>query len=119
MKKIAFLFSKSPYGSSKCQDLLDLSLSISFYFEEIALFFVGDGIFQILKNQNPKKIFSNNFSKSFSVFKLCKVSNIYLCKNSLKQRGIISYKNFFMNTFILNSKLFKNKLDLFEAVINC
>ncbi|WP_343184000.1 sulfurtransferase complex subunit TusC [Buchnera aphidicola (Ceratovacuna keduensis)] len=119
MKKIAFLFSKSPYGSSKCQDLLDLSLSTSFYFEEIAFFFVGDGIFQILKNQNPKKIFANNFSKSFSIFELCDISNFYLCKNSLKERGILFEKKFFINSFILSRKLFKNKLNLFEAVINC
>ncbi|BGI51588.1 MAG: sulfurtransferase complex subunit TusC [Buchnera aphidicola (Ceratovacuna japonica)] len=119
MKKIAFLFSKSPYGSNKCQELLDLSLSASFIFKKIALFFIGDGIFQILNNQNPKKILYYSYYKSFSIFELCKLSNIYLCKNSLKDRGINYNNRFLINITILKKRCFKDKLNLFEAIINC
>ncbi|WP_343191849.1 sulfurtransferase complex subunit TusC [Buchnera aphidicola] len=118
MKKIAFLFSKSPYGSSECRELLDVSLSVSMVIK-ISLFFIGDGIFQILKKQNPKKIFCYNYSKSFLIFEHYKISNIYVCKSSLKSRGIKYNEKFIIYSKVLEEISFRNKLNLFKIVINC
>jgi len=56
MKSIAFVFSDVPHGSCFGREGLDLILATSLEIQNIALIFIGDGIFQIIKNQQPEKV---------------------------------------------------------------
>ncbi|WP_343188178.1 sulfurtransferase complex subunit TusC [Buchnera aphidicola (Ceratoglyphina bambusae)] len=119
MKNIAFLFSKSPYGSVSCKECLDMALSVSLIIKNVGIFFLGDGILQVISNQKSNKIFSFNYSKSFSILEIYKMSNIYFYKDSLKERGIKINENFLVKPTFLKKKDFIKKLSLFDFIINC
>ncbi|WP_343189049.1 sulfurtransferase complex subunit TusC [Buchnera aphidicola (Chaitoregma tattakana)] len=118
MKNVAFLFCRSPYGKIDSKEMLDLYMSISLAIKQTGVFFLGDGVFQILDKQHPEKIFLHNFFKSFSSLLRSQNSSLYLCKDSLKDRGIKFNQKFLVNVNILTNKFFRKKLNLFDLIIN-
>lgn len=57
MKRLAFIFTQPPHTSSAGREGLDALLAASAFSEDIQVFFVGDGVFQLLPNQNRLKFF--------------------------------------------------------------
>ena len=53
MKRVAFIFSSAPHGSAAGREGLDALLATSALTDEIGVFFVGDGVFQLLPDQRP------------------------------------------------------------------
>lgn len=49
MKRVAFVFSTVPHGSSSGREGLDALLATSALTEDLGVFFIGDGVFQILQ----------------------------------------------------------------------
>lgn len=88
MKKIGFVFSSAPHGSASGREGLDAVLAASNYTDDIALFFVGDGVFQLLRDQDPEKILSRNYIATFKMLPLCDVTQVYVCADSLLTRGL-------------------------------
>ncbi|RXJ73423.1 sulfurtransferase complex subunit TusC [Veronia nyctiphanis] len=90
MKKVGFVFSSAPHGSASGREGLDAVLSTSSYSENLALFFVGDGVLQLLKGQAPEKVLCRDYISTFKMLSLCDVEEIYVCQISLEERGIAS-----------------------------
>ncbi|QJC28284.1 sulfurtransferase complex subunit TusC [Enterobacteriaceae endosymbiont of Plateumaris braccata] len=121
MNKVAFIFSKSPYGNSSGQEGLDAIISISSFSEDIALFFTGDGIFQIISNQKPKKILFPNHSISFNMLSICNINNYFICYDSLNILGLndCNKKNFWTVPIkIINSLCWKKKLKKYNVILH-
>lgn len=51
MKRVAFVFSSAPHGSAAGREGLDALLATSALTDDIGVFFVGDGVFQLLPEQ--------------------------------------------------------------------
>ncbi|QJC30063.1 sulfurtransferase complex subunit TusC [Enterobacteriaceae endosymbiont of Plateumaris sericea] len=121
MNKIAFIFSQSPYGNSSGQEGLDTIISISSFTEDIALFFTGDGIFQIISEQKPEKIFLPNYSISFNILSICNIKDYFICSDSL---NILGLKNFNKKKYwtvpvkIINSLYWKKKLNNYDKILH-
>ncbi|KAE9776413.1 sulfurtransferase complex subunit TusC, partial [Escherichia coli] len=49
MKRVAFVFSTVPHGSASGREGLDALLATSALTEDLGVFFIGDGVFQILQ----------------------------------------------------------------------
>ncbi|QJC35802.1 sulfurtransferase complex subunit TusC [Enterobacteriaceae endosymbiont of Donacia sparganii] len=119
MNKIAFIFSKSPYGNSISKEGLDAIISISSFTEDIALFFIGDGIFQLQKKQKTKKFLLKNYSNNFSILKLCNINNYFICSESLKILGIKNYKknNWIVPVKIIKPLIWEKRLNNYNIII--
>ncbi|WP_343192554.1 sulfurtransferase complex subunit TusC [Buchnera aphidicola (Taiwanaphis decaspermi)] len=118
MKSIAFIFKKIPHGNSMSREGLDIVLSITCAIKNISLFFIGDGVFQLIKHQKPNHILSKNYCSAFKILSLYDIKNFFVCLNSLKIRGISTCKkNFFLNVNILNNKDLLNKLNNYNNII--
>ncbi|QJC37023.1 sulfurtransferase complex subunit TusC [Enterobacteriaceae endosymbiont of Donacia vulgaris] len=117
MNKIAFIFSKSPYGNSIGKEGLDAVISISSLTEDIALFFIGDGILQILKQQEPETFLLKNYNISFSILQLCNIKNYFVCSKSLKTLGI-KKNNWIIPVKIINPLIWKKKIDNYNIILN-
>ncbi|MGL5554622.1 MAG: DsrE family protein, partial [Aeromonas veronii] len=52
-KKIAFICSRGPHGHTAGREGLDALLATSAMTDELALFLIGDGVLQLLKEQQP------------------------------------------------------------------
>lgn len=88
MKRVAFIFSQAPHGSSAGREGLDAVMAVSALSEEIALFFISDGVLQLLGDQQPEKVLARNYIATFGVLPLYDLENFYVCSASLAERGI-------------------------------
>ncbi|QCI17908.1 sulfurtransferase complex subunit TusC [Buchnera aphidicola (Acyrthosiphon lactucae)] len=119
MKIVAFVFSHSPHGTSFGREGLDAIFSLSSVFKKISLFFIGDGILQLIKSHQTENILARNYISSFSILSFYNIKDFYCCKKSLIERGFNSKKNnFILNVDILDSYIMRLKLDNYDAIIN-
>ncbi|PKF51513.1 sulfurtransferase complex subunit TusC [Enterovibrio nigricans] len=88
MKKLGFVFSSAPHGSASGREGLDAVLATSNYSEDLVLFFVGDGVLQLLAGQSPGVVLCRDYISTFKMLSLCDVEEIYVCKDSLTERGL-------------------------------
>jgi tRNA 2-thiouridine synthesizing protein C len=118
MKSIAFIFSHVPHGTSFGREGLDVILSASLTIQDISIFFIGDGVFQLVKNQTPDTILSRNYASAFCILPLYGINKFYFCANSLIERGILEKDIFLLDIQILNKYVFQKKLSKCEGIIN-
>lgn len=85
---IGFVFSSAPFGSVAGREGLDAVLATSNYSEDLALFFIADGVMQLVAFQDSSEIYCRNHIKTFKLLPMCDVNSIYLCKKSLHERGL-------------------------------
>jgi len=87
-KKIGIINRCLPHGSAQARESLDLTLAMSAFNESLSLFFIGDGIYQLLDGHSPEGSLQKHFQPLFKMLELYDVENIYVCKQSLLQRAI-------------------------------
>ncbi|WP_268596057.1 sulfurtransferase complex subunit TusC, partial [Escherichia coli] len=61
MKRVAFVFTHGPHGGTSGREGLDALLATSALSEDVGVFFVGDGVLQLLPGQQPEKILARNY----------------------------------------------------------
>jgi tRNA 2-thiouridine synthesizing protein C len=88
LKKIGFIFSHTPHATAQGREGLDAILAASAYSEDIAIFFVAEGVNQLLKQQQPQQILSRDYISAFKLLDLYDVEQIYVCEQSLQDQGI-------------------------------
>ena len=84
--KIAILNTKAPFSTAHAKEALDVALIFGSYEQPTSLFFQGDGVFQLFKDQSPEDIQAKNFLKTFSAFEFYDLDTIYVCQKSLEER---------------------------------
>ncbi|MCG3463904.1 sulfurtransferase complex subunit TusC [Xenorhabdus bovienii] len=87
MKKIAFVFTEAPHGSSAGREGLDALLATSALTEQIGVFFISDGVFQLLANQQPETILARDYISTFKILPLYDIDKCYICLDDLNARG--------------------------------
>lgn len=85
---IAIINSKAPFASNHGKDALDIAMIFGSYEQEVSLFFQGDGVFQLIKGQNGELLKIKDYLKTFSAFEFYDIENIYVCQQSLIERGL-------------------------------
>lgn len=88
MKRIAFVFSTTPHGSASGREGLDALLATSALTEETGVFFIGDGVFQILSGQTPDVVLARDYIATFKLLGLYDIEQCWLCAASLRERGL-------------------------------
>lgn len=88
MKSLGFVFHTAPHGSTSGREGLDAVLATSAYSEAIQVFFIGDGVFQLLAGQQPEQIRCRDYIATFKMLALYDIEQVYVCQQSLAERGI-------------------------------
>lgn len=78
----------APYSGCTAQDSLDFIIAMSNFGQDINVFFSDDGIFQLLKEQNPVAITRKQFTKGLAALHFYDIENLYVCSKSLSDRNI-------------------------------
>ena len=78
----------APYGASNAQDSLDMAFALSNFGQQVSLFFVDDGVFQLVNTLAPAKIQHKAFHKSFAALEFYDIENVYVCQQSLAVRNL-------------------------------
>jgi len=90
MIKLAFVFRSAPFGTSSSREGLDALLAATAFCneDEIAVFFIEDGIFNLVANQQPEKTLQKDFIRTFKLLELNDINQRYLCYESVLERNL-------------------------------
>ena len=86
MNRIAFVFTSAPHGSAAGREGLDALLATSALSEDIGVFFIGDGVFQLLAGQEPQKILARDYIATFKVLPLYDIETFWVCAAEKRSR---------------------------------
>lgn len=117
MKSVAFVFTQGPHGSSAGREGLDAVLATSALSDRVALFFVSDGVLQLISGQQPQLILARNYSVTFGVLPLYEVERCYICAAALAERGIPAGQQRVLAAEILSPQALRTILNDYDRVI--
>lgn len=78
----------SPYAGQIAQDSLDFVVAMSNFGQDVSLLFSDDAVFQLLVAQAPLGIQRKPFTKGFNALHFYDIDTIYVCEQSLLERGL-------------------------------
>ncbi len=116
-KNIGIINRCLPHGSAQGRESLDLTLAMSAFNESLSLFFIGDGVYQLLDGQNPTESLQKHFQPLFKMLELYDVENIYVCQDSLHQRHITE-NDLMIDVSLLDTFQLKTKLALQDQLLS-
>ncbi|MDA8478323.1 sulfurtransferase complex subunit TusC [Citrobacter sp. Awk 4] len=117
MKRIAFVFSTAPHGSASGREGLDALLATSALTEALGVFFIGDGVFQILQGQKPDVVLARDYIATFKLLELYDIEQCWLCAASLRERGLSEDSRFVIDATPLESEDLRNELDGYDVIL--
>ena len=84
---IAFLFRTSPHGTSISREGLDAILAATAFCEpdDIGVFFIDDGVLNLINHQQPELIQQKDFIRTFKLLDLYDVEQRFICAESLQK----------------------------------
>lgn len=88
MASIAIINTSPPYASTSAQESLDLAMVAGTFGQTVSLFFIDDGVFQLVNQQNAQLVGRKDFYKSLAALEFYDVEQLYVCEQSLNQRSI-------------------------------
>jgi tRNA 2-thiouridine synthesizing protein C len=116
-KKIGIINKCLPHGCAQGRESLDLTLAMSAFNESLSLFFIGDGVYQLLVGHTPDESLQKHFQPLFKMLDLYDVENIYVCEQSLLQR-VIKQDELLIDVTLLDTKQLKSKLALQDQLLS-
>ena len=117
MNRVAFVFSSAPHGSSAGREGLDALLATSALTEDIGVFFIGDGVFQILAGQQPQTILMRDYIATFKVLPLYDIESIWICATSMQERGLGENTPLVLEATRLTSDRLREELSHYDTVL--
>ncbi|WP_312241381.1 sulfurtransferase complex subunit TusC [Pantoea sp.] len=117
MNRVAFVFTRAPHGSSAGREGLDAALATAALSESIGLFFIGDGVLQLMSQQRPELILARNYIATFGVLPLYDIEQCYLCHASLKARGLAADAARVLDVAVLEPEALRQRLAEFDRII--
>ncbi|BBU97884.1 MULTISPECIES: sulfurtransferase complex subunit TusC [Providencia] len=118
MKKIAFVFTTMPHGNASGREGLDALLATSALTEDIQVFFLSDGVYQLLANQHPAEVLARDYIVTFKILPLYDIEKVYLCGSSLQERGLGEHCEWVLTPTILSKKEVSAKIAECDVVLN-
>ncbi|MCK3658148.1 tRNA 2-thiouridine(34) synthase TusC [Pasteurellaceae bacterium Pebbles2] len=111
MIKLAFVFKTAPHGNAISREGLDALLAATAFCDEqeIAVFFLDDGVFNLIANQQPERILQKDFISTFKLLDLYDIENRFVCQQSLQENGL-SQTEFIINCEKIDRSLLVQKL---------
>ena len=87
-KKILVVNTHAPYGRSIARESLDAVLAASAYDQDLSLLFLGEAVFQLLRQQDTAALETKNLATTLPVLPLYDVTAIYVQQAALDARGL-------------------------------
>lgn len=117
LTSIALVNKTAPYGQANGQESLDLALAAGSFGQDIRLYFIEDGVFQLLAKQSPGCIDAKNYSKTFAALTFYDIEHIYVCRDSLKARSL-EPKNLCIEVEVLSKNELQQHLSLHQHILS-
>jgi len=115
--KLAFLFRTAPHGNAISREGLDTLLAATAFCDEedIGVFFVDDGVLNLLDGQNPELLLQKDFIRTFKLLDLYDIEQRFICADSLDQYNLHA-EQLIISAEKIDRTLLINKLSQAEKV---
>ena len=117
VKKIGIVNRRAPHGNTHAREALDLSLALSAFNESLSLFFIGDGVYQLLAKHQADLILQKDFQPMLQMLELYDVEQIYVCQQSLSIRNI-SVEQLVIKTTLLSTDEINSQLAMQDQLLS-
>ncbi|MFV0261937.1 MAG: sulfurtransferase complex subunit TusC [Kluyvera sp.] len=117
MKRVAFVFSSAPHGSAAGREGLDALLATSALSEDLGVFFIGDGVFQLLSQQTPGVILARDYIATFKLLALYDIENCWICAASMRERGLAADTAFVADVEPLEPHALRERLAGYDVIL--
>ena len=87
-KSFLLICRHAPYGQSLAREALDVALTAATFDQQVAMLFMGDGVLQLFKSQQPAAIAQKALDKQLAALPLYDVETIYVEAEALQARGL-------------------------------
>jgi len=87
-KTLTFITRQAPYGQSGAKACLDMVLSAAVFDQQVHYIFMGAGVLQLRRGQQPGAIHAKDLSAAFSALPLYDVDSIHVEAEALRARGM-------------------------------
>ena len=83
-----FVNRKAPYGTIYALESLEVVLIAATFDQDVSLVFLDDGVYEIVKGQDPSATGIKNHSKTYRALDGYDVEKLYVERESLVARGL-------------------------------
>lgn len=83
MKQLTIIFRSNPAYNSKGREALDLALLSASFEQHVKLIFICEGVFNLLKGQNPELLSGKDYISTFKALPIYDIEDIYVCEKAL------------------------------------
>lgn len=87
-RRLVFVLTRPPHGTSLAREGLDAVLAASAVSDDIVVFFEGDGVWQLVKEQQPEQIMQRNVLPTYGLLDLYDVEEIFVDQQALQDRQL-------------------------------
>ena len=88
VRKFMFVNRKAPYGTVYALEGLEVVLISAAFDQDVSLAFLDDGVYQLLKGQDTKRIEEKNFSPTYRALEDYDIDKLFVERESLEARGL-------------------------------
>ena len=88
-KTVSIISRQAPYGSNRAHQSLDIALAAAVFEQTVNYIFMGDGVYQLLGNQNATSIQSKTLVNALETLDLYGIESIFVDSQSLRERNLI------------------------------
>src|SRR5688572_30951323 len=85
---LLFLTTRSPWTSASASSCNDMVMTAAIFDQSVKLLFCGDGVYQLLKNQDGTACGMKTLAKQLSALDLYGIKQVYSEKSALQERGL-------------------------------
>ena len=87
-KSVTFISRNPPYGQENAQICLELVLAAAVFDQAVSYLFLDDGVYQLMKSQQPDELPAKNLSANLQALGLYGVEKVYVDGESLRARNL-------------------------------
>lgn len=88
IRRFLYVHRKAPHGTIYAMESLEAVLVAAAFEQTVSLLFADDGVYQIVKGQDPGGIGAKDFARAFRVLGDYGIDRIYAEQASLQARGL-------------------------------
>lgn len=86
--KIAVLVTSLPLQGIAARESMDLIFALAAVDHQLSVVFSGDAVYQLVKADDSAELMVKDFRRSFKLFELYDIEQLYICTESLRQRNL-------------------------------
>jgi len=116
MNKVIVMLRKAPYGSVYTAEAFRTIMGIAVFEMEICVIFMDDGVYALLKDQNPEKLDMKPLGDGFPMLKDFNVSKFVVHDESLSERGLTT-DDLVLEVELANSDQIKDLMNDYGKVL--